>query len=64
MVSTVDDPAAAAQLAAMILPESPPRVDSMRFDDEPADPDWIGAEIPPSPPPAGRRARDRMPAAA
>jgi len=44
MVSRCDDEAAAAGLAALILPATDVSVESMRFDDEPELPAWIARD--------------------
>jgi hypothetical protein len=50
MVTTADDEAATARLAASILPEATIRIESMRFDDDPAEPDGTREVVCPPPP--------------
>jgi hypothetical protein len=50
MVATADDEAAAGRLAASILPRATIRIESMRFDDEPAGPDGTREVVCPPPP--------------
>lgn len=50
MVATADDEAAAERLAASILPHATIRIESMRFDDDPAEPDGTREVVCPPPP--------------
>ena len=50
MVTTADDESAAARVAASILPEATIRIESMRFDDGPAEPDGTREVVCPPPP--------------
>jgi hypothetical protein len=50
VVATADDEAAAERLAASILPHATIRVESMRFDDDPAEPDGTREVVCPPPP--------------
>ena len=50
MVATAADEAAAERLAASILPHATIRIESMRFDDDPAEPDGTREVVCPPPP--------------
>ncbi len=50
MIANVTDEAEAVALAATIYPDASVHVESMRFDDDPAAPNWIGETITPPKP--------------
>ncbi len=50
MVTTADDEAAAARVAASILPQATIGIESMRFDDDPAESDGTREVVCPPPP--------------